>query len=289
MCKWLSFCVWLIFISLCRAGECYVETATLPSSSATQAAAADAVFVYAVSSTGIAKLVRATGEQTAVSTGKASHLNSAVLIDGKLYSAHSNFPLKPDQGEIRVLDPKTMKLEIFHRFEKPPGSLTWALKREGSWWCHFAHYGADNGKSRLVRYDGKWRETGRWEYPPEVVEDWGTMSSSGGIWLGDTLLVTGHDKKLIYRLKLPQQGTTLIHLATLPSPFPGQGIAIDPKSGGLVGIDRGRKRVVFAKLEDLPGNCSNPVPFQRERHGRWRVRCRNFWRPRSCHGQASDF
>lgn len=253
MIKWLTCGGWLIFATSGGAGESYVETATMASSYATQAAAADTDFVYAVSSTGIAKLVRATGEQAAVSTGNASHLNSAVLIDGNLYSAHSNFPLQPEQGDIRTLDTRTMELEIFHRFENPPGSLTWVLKRQGNWWCHFARYGKDNGQSRLVRYDEKWHETGRWGFPPELVKEWGAMSLSGGIWLEDTLLVTGHDKKWIYRLKLPEQGTTLRWLATLSSPFPGQGIAIDPKSGGLIGIDRGRKVVVFAKLEDVPG------------------------------------
>lgn len=253
MSRWLSCCGWLVFVSLCEGGERFVETAVMASAFATQAAAADTDFVYAVASTKIAKLDRATGEQAAVSSGKAFHLNSAVLMDGKLYAAHSNFPFKPDQGDIRVMDTRTMKLEIFHRFVKPPGSLTWALKRGGNWWCHFAHYGKENGKSCLVRYDKEWLETGRWDYPAELVKDWGTMSLSGGIWLHDALLVTGHDKKLIYRLKLPQQGNTLRWVDTLASPFPGQGIAIDLKTGGLVGIDRSRKIVIFAKLEVMDG------------------------------------
>jgi hypothetical protein len=33
------------------------------------------------------------------------------------------------------------------------------------------------------------------------------------------------------------------------SPFPGQGIAADPKTGGLVGIDRDKREVVFARFE----------------------------------------
>lgn len=252
MSKWLHLLAWLIFLPISNGEERYVDIATMASSNATQAAAADADFVYAVSSTGIAKHARATGERLAVSTGNAFHLNSAVLMDGKLYAAHSNFPLKPEQGDIRIMDTQTMKLEIFHRFEKPPGSLTWAVKREGCWWCHFAHYGKDNGQSMLVRYDHDWRETGRWGYPQELVKEWGTMSLSGGIWLGDAMLVTGHDKKAIYRLKLPEQGNTLRWVETLPSPFPGQGIASDSKTGGLVGIDRSRRMVVFAKLEDTP-------------------------------------
>lgn len=215
---------------------------------ATQAVAADERFVYAVSSTEIAKLDRSSGKELAVSTGKASHLNSAVLIDGKVYSAHSNFPLKPEQGDVRVLDPGTVKLDVFHKFENPPGSITWVLKREGSWWCHFAGYGLEKEKSCLVRFDAEWKETGRWTYPPELMKDWGLMSLSGGIWQGDVLLATGHDKKVIYRLKVPEKSGVIEWLGTLDSPFPGQGIAADPKTGGLVGIDRQRKAVIFAEL-----------------------------------------
>jgi hypothetical protein len=233
----------------CLGGEAYVEKSAMPSAHATQAAAADERFVYAVSSTAIAKLDRETGRELALSTGMASHLNSAVLIDGKVYAAHSNFPLKPEQGEIRVLDPETMKLELFHRFEQPPGSITWVLKREGSWWCHFAGYGMEKEKSCLVRYDAEWKEISRWTYPPELMKDWGTMSLSGGVWQGDVLLATGHDKKLIYRLKVPEKGGMVEWLGTLPAPFPGQGIAADPKSGGLMGVDRKRKAVIFAELE----------------------------------------
>jgi len=228
--------------------EAYVEKAALATPHATQAAAADKRFVYAVSSTAIAKYDRESGKELAVSKGKASHLNSAMLRDGKVYCAHSNFPLKPERGEIRVLDPETMELGIFHRFENPPGSLTWVLRREDSWWCHFAHYGPDKGKSVLVRFDDQWREAGRWSYPAELVKDWGMASLSGAIWQGEILLATGHDKKRIYRLKLPEKGTTLQWIDTLESPFPGQGIAADPQTGGLIGIDRGRKSVIFAVL-----------------------------------------
>jgi hypothetical protein len=238
--------------SPCSASEAYIEKDAKKAPHATQAAAADDRFIYAVSSTRIAKLDRSTGKELALSTGDAKHLNSAILLDGKLYAAHSNFPLKPEQSDIRVLDPETMKLDLFHRFENPPGSLTWALKREGSWWCHFAGYGTEKAKSCLIRFDAAWKETGRWAYPQALIDDWGLMSLSGGIWQDDTLLATGHDKKLIYRLKLPASGTTLEWLGSIPSPFPGQGIAADPKTGGLVGIDRARKLVIFAELAEVP-------------------------------------
>ncbi|WP_052573003.1 hypothetical protein [Haloferula sp. BvORR071] len=236
-------------VSSCLASEAYVETSVLTSPHAAQAAAADEHFIYAVSSTTIAKLDRETGKELALSTGKAAHLNSAVLIDGKIYFAHSNFPFKPEQGEIRVLDLESMKLEVFHQFAEPPGSVTWALKRDGSWWCHFAGYGTEKEKSCLLRFDAEWKETGRWNYPPELMKDWGAMSLSGGVWMGDLLLATGHDKKVIYRLKVPEKGGMIEWVGTVPSPFPGQGIALDPKTGGLVGIDRARKAVIFARLE----------------------------------------
>jgi hypothetical protein len=141
-----------------------------------------------------------------------------------------------------------MELKLFHAFAKPPGSLTWAVRRGEHWWCHFAHYGKDNTQSVLVRYDKDWRETRRWMYPETLVADWGTYSLSGGIWQGDHLLATGHDKRVIYRLTLVEDEKLVQVVDVVPSPFPGQGIASDAKAG-LVGIDRGKRQVVFAKLE----------------------------------------
>jgi hypothetical protein len=225
----------------------YVEAGELKSPHATQAAAADAKSVYAISSTKVAKYDRATGKLLAVSTGDAEHLNSGFLYKGKLYCAHSNYPKKPDESDVRVLDPATMKLTVHHTFTKPPGSLTWVVRVGDHWWCTFAHYQADNAKTILVKMDEKWRELGRWKFPKKVVEDWGKMSSSGGIWLDETWLTTGHSKKALYRLKVPKKGDTLLLIEVLSSPIPGQGIAHDAKTGGLVGIDRAGRRVVFAK------------------------------------------
>jgi hypothetical protein len=224
----------------------FVATRSISAPEAHQAATADERFVYAVSSTGVTQYDRKTGAETARSTGEAKHLNSAYVWNGKVYCAHSNYPRKPDESDIRVLDPATMKLTIFHTFEQPPGSLTWAIRRDGNWWCHFAHYGKDNAQSVLVRYDDNWREAGRWTSPPELVSQWGQYSLSGGVWSGDTLLVTGHDKRLVYRLRIPKEGTTLELVETIPCPFPGQGIAIDADGKTLIGIDRGKKQVVFS-------------------------------------------
>jgi hypothetical protein len=232
-----------------KSSGAYVVTGSMAPPLANQAAAADAQFVYVVDDGVVAKHDRATGKELARSVGKAQHLNSGFLWEGKLYCAHSNYPKKPHQSDIRVLDPETMKLEIFHTFDAPPGSLTWAVRRDKHWWCCFAHYGKDNEKSVLVQYGDGWKEIGRWTFPKELVADWGNYSLSGGIWMGDDLLATGHDKKVIYKLKVPKEGAVVKVVEVVPSPFPGQGIAADPKTGGLVGIDRGKRQVLFAKFE----------------------------------------
>jgi hypothetical protein len=46
---------------------------------------------------------------------------------------------------------------------------------------------------------------------------------------------------------VPRDAKELELVEALACPFPGQGIATDPKTGGLVGIDRPGKKVVFAE------------------------------------------
>ncbi len=245
-------CILLVlFTSHAQAAEkkgAFVATDSLPSADAVQAACADEKFVYAVNNTRLVKYERATGREISKSEGEAYHLNSGLFWKGKIYCAHSYYPKKPNDSDIRVCDPETMKLTVFHSFQNPPGSLTWALPKDENWWCCFAHYGATNSKTVLVSYDRDWKELGRWTFPEKLLADWDKSSLSCGIWDGDTLLATGHDKKRIYRLKVPMKREVVEWLASYDSPFPGQGIATDPKTGGLVGIDRGQKKIVFAKF-----------------------------------------
>lgn len=225
-------------------------TRVIAAPEAVQAAAADDRVVYAVSSTTIGKYDRATGERVGTSTGAAKHLNSAFVFEGKVYCAHSNYPAKPEQSEIKVLDPKTMQLTVFKDFGASNGSLTWAVKEDGHWWCTFAFYESENAKTRLVKFDPDWRELKEWTYPPEVVKDLGDYSISGGVWFHGAVLATGHDRRVIYRLKLPEKGNVLKLLGTIHSPFPGQGIAVDLVDKGLVGIDRKARQVIFAQLPE---------------------------------------
>ncbi len=221
----------------------------LPASEAHQAAAATKDFVFAISSRLIAKYDRATGKRLAESRGKARHLNSGFIWEGKLYCAHSNYPQIPEHSEIKVLDLESMELATFKDFGASEGSLTWVVRHDNRWWCTFAYYGQDNPRTYLARFDDHWLEERRWLYPPEVIARMGTASISGGLWRGDSILATGHDAREIHHLRIPDDGNVLEFVETLPSPFPGQGIADDPATGGLVGIDRQQRQVVFAELQ----------------------------------------
>jgi hypothetical protein len=216
---------------------------------ATQAAVADARHVYALSNTTVAQHDRASGRLVRLATeATTKHLNSGFVHEGKIWCAHSNYPALPHESDIRIFDPAMGALSVHHVFPDPPGSLVWCVIRDGRWWCCFAHYGVENGRTVLVEYEagGFDRERRRFTFPAEVVADWDDMSASGGIWDGDTLLVSHHHFRVLYRLRLPASGTVLEFVEALHCPFPGQGIAADPLTGGLVGIDRSRPAVIFA-------------------------------------------
>ena len=222
-------------------------TRTLAAPEAHQAAAADEAHVYAISSTEIARYDRTSGERTGRSEGEAQHLNSGFLHEGRLYCAHSNYPRTPELSQIKVLDLESLSLSTLHDFGDYGGSLTWVLRHDGHWWCNFARYGRVNAETFLVRFDDDWQEQQRWTYPPELIAQLGNYSLSGGVWRDDDLLVTGHDDPVLFRLHLPENGTVLHLVDTMEAPFTGQGIAADPATGGLVGIDRRRRLVVFAE------------------------------------------
>jgi|GEM_PF-355795 len=227
----------------------WIQTRTLPAPEAHQAAAAQGEHVYAISSRMIAKYGRHSGKRVAVSTGKAKHLNSGIFWKSRLYCAHSNYPSKPERSQIMVLDPETMRLSVFKNFGDSGGSLTWILRRDGHWWGNFAHYGNDNARTFLVKYDDDWNELARWTYPASVISQLGHYSLSGGIWNGNDLLVTGHDDPVLFQLRLPKSGTVLEFIGQQTAPFSGQGVALDPTTGGLIGIHRAKRQLVFARSE----------------------------------------
>lgn len=225
-----------------------VRTGGVKAPEAKQAAAADERFVYAIDSAVIAKYDRANGRLVATNSGKAKHLNSGFFWKDKLYCAHSNFPRKPERSEIMILDPETMELSLFKDFGVYRGSLTWVVREKEHWWCTFAQYGTNNAKTVLVKLDEQWQEQGAWTYPVEVIQKMGNYSISGGVWRDDMLWVTDHDRRVLYRLRLPKEGSVLELFDVVPSPFTGQGIAHDPKTGGFVGIDQSKQEVALGEV-----------------------------------------
>lgn len=244
-----AYCLSLLALHADEPTTSWQQTRSLPAVEAHQAAAADEKFIYAIASEKIAKYDRKSGERMAVSTGEAKHLNSGFFWNGLLYCAHSNYPRLPEQSEIRVLDPATMKLTIHKDFGNFGGSLTWAVKKEqdSDWWCNFARYGSVNSETFLIRFDEQWKELGRWTYPTEVLQHIGTASISGGVWQRNELIVTDHDHQVLYRLRVPAKGAVLEFVRREKAPFTGQGIAYDPVTKGLVGIDRAKKEILFAE------------------------------------------
>jgi hypothetical protein len=253
-----SWCLSIVVVAslFCLIGHAQAEppsvtewqlTRSIAAEEAKQAAAADEKYLYAIDNRVVAKYDRQTGERVTVSTGEAHHLNSGFFLSGKLYCAHSNYPRTPELSEIKVLDVETMKLTTFKDFGDYGGSLTWAIHHDNHWWCNFARYGKQNGETFLVKFDCDWKEVARWTYAPEVIEQLGTFSLSGGVWHEGTLLTTDHDHRRLYRLRLPKSGEPIKLVQIEKAPFTGQGIASDPVTGGLVGIDRAKKTILLVE------------------------------------------
>lgn len=210
---------------------------------ASQGVAVDGNCFYAISNTKITKHDKQTGalittweaNKNEPSQAHFTHMNSGTVIDGKLYAAHSKFPIAPNDNtvEIFAVDEKNLTHQSTIRMPGEHGSLTWIdRKNDGSWWMCYAVYGKpDNKKTKLVKYrfeDGKFIEQQTWLFPEETVAKWGTMSCSGGSWGSDgNLYVTGHDNAEVHVLEIDSQ-QTLRHLRTEPvAGIFGQAIAWD--------------------------------------------------------------
>lgn len=229
------------------AGVRWQLTQALPADEAVQAAAANETHLFAITNARIGKYDRNTGKRVAISSGPASHLNSGFFWRGRLLAAHSNYPAVPEKSQIMRLDVETMQLTLFHDFKDYGGSLTWVLYKDDYWWCHFAKYGSENAGSFLVQLTPQWEEVRRWTLPPGLVGELGQYSLSGGVWSGDLLYVTGHDARMLYRLRVPGDAEALQWVDSEPAPFSGQGIAVDPATPDtMIGIDRATRRLLIA-------------------------------------------
>ena len=235
------------------------KIAEIAAAEAHQAVAADDKFYYAITSSSVGKYDRKTAERVATSSGEAMHLNSGFFHEGKLLLAHSNYPLMPEKSEIKALDPATMELSTLRDLGDTGGSLTWVVRHAGQWWCNFAKYGKANHETFLVTYNDDWTELRRYRYPAAMISHLGSMSVSGGLFIGDRLFVTGHDDGVLFSLAIPAAGDELKLVEILGCPFTGQGIAIDPVDGNLLGISRKERKIIVAKL---PSQAVAPITLR---------------------------
>ena len=89
---------------------------------ARQAVAVDAEHFYAVNNFRITKHDKRTGEPliqwdgVSEDDGPLIHLDSAMVLEGKLYAAHSNYPIWPMASSVEVWDTATMAHIDSHSF-----------------------------------------------------------------------------------------------------------------------------------------------------------------------------
>lgn len=228
---------------------------------ARQGVAVDRDHLYAVTNRAIGKYDRRTGERVGEWEGSEDgpivHLNSGVVVDGRLYAAHSNYPGVPQVSSIEVWDAVTMEHVASHALGIQNGSATWVDRHDCAWWVAFASYDGRGGVpgrgvewTELVRYDNEWRATNAWVFPAEVVERFRPYSNSGGAWGPDgQLYVTGHDAMEVYVLRLPDAGGVIALVEILPFAGRGQGIAWDPADPEvLFGVRRDTQEVVATRI-----------------------------------------
>ncbi len=223
--------------------------------------AVDAEHFYAIDDRRIGKYSKLTGERVATWIAPAGaaivHLNSGIVLDGRLHCAHSNFPGLPMRSSIETFDAATLA----HLGSQPlgllPGSATWVDRRDGVFFVGLANYAGRGGapgrgpeSTTVARFDAGWRPIGGHGFPEAVVERFGTRSNSGGAFGPDGLLyATGHDAGEVYALRVPAAGIALELVEILPADATGQGIAWDPAEPGVLWtIRRDSREVVASRL-----------------------------------------
>lgn len=228
-----------------------------------QAVAADSGYFYAIDSRAIGKYDRHTGrrvshwEEPVAGDREILHLDSGVIVDGKLYAAHSNYPEIPMTSSVEIWDASTLRHIGSHSFGTRWGSCTWIDRYDGYWWAVFAHYdefeketGKDNRWTTLVRFNDRWQPQQSWTFPVQVLNRFDGKSNSGGSWGPDgRLYLSGHDRPELYAVRLPEAGSVLKLEEIIPVRSEGQGIAWDRSHPGLLfTILRSERRVVVSEV-----------------------------------------
>jgi hypothetical protein len=232
----------------------------IPAEEARQGVASDERYVYAVDNSRIGKYRIADGVRVAQWRGDPvvfPHLNSCTLARRKLVCASSNYPSVPQASSVEIFDPKTLRHRRSISLGITEGSLTALDRHAGRWWAVFAQYdakggvpGRDHRSTQLVELDSKFRPLRRWTFPAAVLDRIKPYSISGASWSADgRLAVSGHDLPEVYMVALPQAGTVLRHVGTVPVTTHGQAIDWDRASPGrLWSISRSERHLVLSDL-----------------------------------------
>lgn len=221
-----------------------------------QGVAVDDTHFYAITNTAIGKYRKDTGERVGAwkpaQPGQIKHLNAGVVLDGKLYCAHSNYPEMPMQSSVEIFDPLAMQHLKRIDLSDVGGSLTWVDQRDGWWYACFAQYAktGDPARTRVLRFDAQWKPAGELTFPPEAVAKFGKNSSSGGSFGPERhLFITGHDAQELYVLKLPVNDDGWVWSSVIPISAHGQAFAWDRSdSGRLYTIDRKTREVIVSRI-----------------------------------------
>ena len=256
--------------SLKQIGEFFVPEAN-------QGVGVDDKYFYAVDNQTIAKYDKKTGKLIKKWQGEKKgpiiHLDSAMLMDGKIYCAHSNYSEWPMTSSVEIWDAETMEHIGNHSFGIHWGSLTWVDFYNGHWWMTFANYDKLYGPGKtpygykaatqMVKFSADFKFEQSWVLPKAILDRFEDMSNSGGSWGPDGYLyLSGHDPAEIYRMRLPKAGSVLELVDVIPMNIRGQGIAWDRSERGVIyGIIRatakekssgGNHKVTVFRLMELP-------------------------------------
>lgn len=216
---------------------------------ANQGIGVDRDHFYAVNNRAIGKYDKRTGalvkKWQGPKEGPIEHLDSAMVMDGKIYAAHSNYPKWPMISSLEIFDAETMQHIGTHSFGIQWGSLTWVDWHDGHWWMTFANYDRLLGPGKtpyghkantvMVKFSKDLRPVQSWTLPKAVLDKFEDMSNSGGSWGHDGYLyLSGHDPAEIYRMRLPSAGSVLELVDVIPMNIRGQGIAWDRSDPGVI-------------------------------------------------------
>lgn len=251
--------IWMIITSLnliAQSGHFEVRE-QFAAPEARQGVAVDKDFIYVVGSQQIAKYDKqaytVVKKWVGKETGPIIHLDSGVIIDGKLYCAHSNYPGVPMTSSVEIWDAETLEHIGNHSFGINWGSCTWIDRLDGYWYATFAHYnklkdltGKGVEWTLLVKFDDDWNSKESWTYPKEVTDKFGRMSNSGGSFGPDGLLyLSGHDAPELYVMKFPEKGSVMELVEILPINNAGQGIAWDRSNSNYIFTIKKKERLVI--------------------------------------------